>query len=129
MRGHHQSVAWRQVAIDIETPVARRPSMPSRTAGDTKLHAASICSSANIKVGFQHERVPFDKDLITALRIRICSFQIEDQIGCGIGARRKDGGVIAAFGVNSRAGETQFDVLGKSPAARNIWSRTYEIEA
>jgi hypothetical protein len=51
VRRHRQFVAWRQVAIDIETPVARRPGMFSSAAGDTKGHTARICRCADTRIG------------------------------------------------------------------------------
>ena len=47
------------------------------------------------RVSHLHEGIPFDKDLIIGLDIRISRFQVEDEIGCGIGARRENSGVIA----------------------------------
>ena len=80
------------------------------------------------RVSHLHEGIPFDKDLIIGLDIRISRFQVEDEIGCGIGARRENSGVIAALRVNSRTRETQLDVLRKWTAPGDIWSGTYQIE-
>src|SRR4051812_20122752 len=96
--------------------VALRPRAPSRATSDTERYALSVRCGADGRVRRQHEGIPFDKDLIPGLRIRVGRFQVEDEIGCGIGARRENGGVEAAFRVNSRALETQLDVFWKRPA-------------
>src|SRR4051812_39719918 len=92
-----------QVTGDVETSGARCPSVSSGATSDTERYAMSVRSGADGGVRCQHEGVTFDKDLITGLHIRIGRSEVEDEIGCGVGAGRENGGIIAAFRVNSRA--------------------------
>ena len=125
---HHLPVTRRQIAVDVETSVARRRRVLSCATGDTERYAVSIRGGADGGVRHQHEGVPFDKDLIAGLEIRISRSQVEDYIGRRVGTRRENGGVVAAFRVNSRARETQLDVLRKGPAPSDIWPGIYQIK-
>src|SRR5215212_4077737 len=123
----HLPVTRSQVTEDAETSLARRPRVSSRAAGDAEWYPVSIRGGADGRIRYQHEGIPFDKDLISGLHICIGRSQVEDEVSCGIGARRENGGIVAAFSVNSRALETQLDVLRKCPASSDIRPGTYQI--
>ena len=87
------------------------------------------CRTAIGEINVLIERISFDEDLIATLYISVGSFQIKDEVGCGICARGEHGIVQSSFGVDSRAGEIQFDIFGKSSATSDVWSGPGEVES
>jgi len=85
-------------------------------------------SRAVRRINRLHERIRFDKDLITTARIGVRRLQIENFIGGGVGARGKHRGVEATFCINALSGEAQLDVFRKSSATSHVWSNSGEIE-
>ena len=70
-------------------------------------------SRAVNRVNRLHERIRFDEYLISTSGVSVGRLQIKDGVGCGIGARRKDGRVKATLCINPLAGETELDILRK----------------
>jgi hypothetical protein len=80
----NEPVARRQVGGDVETPLACRTSMAACAAGNAERYTVGVCHDAVRQVRHQHEVVSFDKNLIAGLHVRVCGFQIRNEIGLSI---------------------------------------------
>ena len=101
LRWHDEPVAWGQVARDMEATVAGGAGVSSSSTCYPELYAVCVRGCADSRVRFQHERISFDEDLIAALNVGVGRFQIEDEIGGGVGAGGEDCGIVAAFRVDA----------------------------
>src|SRR6185369_13896083 len=122
------AVARRQVAIEIETTLAGRSGVTSRTTRNTKRNCVRGRSSAVGRVNGLYERVGFNEDLVATLNVSVSCVQIEDFTGRGVGASGKNGIVQAAFCIDSLAREAQLDVFWKSSTTSHVWASPCQIE-
>ena len=122
------SIARREVAVEIETALARRARVTARTSSHTEWNCVRRRSSAVTEIDCLHERIRFDEDLISTAYVSVRRLQIKNFICGGVSTRGKNRGVQATFRINALARETQFVVLRESSATSYIRSGSGQVE-